>query len=238
MLDAKIDYKFIRIDDMNHNELNQLMIAKRLMHRSDYCGDLKVQWSVAETAEVLKEVSELIGFDEFKAGIENLHAYCENIKRRGLAGSFNIVIVNKCDINVSIFVKLIYKLLSAENLINDHIIISGDLDDAARTQRDNTFLYNIEQKWDNNGDREYLSASKSTRLLQKLAKKRTIYITSMDKTQYELAREVDEFRKIFTHVIELTEPTTDEKLLLLKKDAVRLGVEIDENSIKIVTFLL
>ncbi|MDR0937227.1 MAG: AAA family ATPase [Oscillospiraceae bacterium] len=232
LLDTKIDYTFTAISEMNHTDLNHLKIAKRLMHRSEYNGDLKVMWSVTETPEVLDNVRKLIGFDEFKIGMENLRSYCDNVKRRGVKGNFNIVLVNKCEIDVSIFVNHIYDLLSAEKLINDHIVITGDLDDAARTQRDNTFLFNIEQRWDCNGDRKYLSASKSTRLLQKIAKKKTIYITSMDKTQYELAREVDEFRKIFTHVIELNEPTVDEKLLLLKQDAIRLGVEIDENNIQ------
>jgi hypothetical protein len=217
---------------MNHNQLNQLMIAKRLMHRSDYNGDLTPQWSIADTDEVLTNVKNTIGFDDFKAGIENLYSYCENVNRKGIKGNFNTVFVNHCDIDVSIFVGHIYELFSAEKLINDHIIILGDLDDAARTKRDNSFLFHIDQKWDNSANYEYLSASKSTKLLQKISKRKTIYITSMDKTQYELARETDEFRKIFTHVIELNEPTTDEKLLLLKQDAERHGVEIDEESIK------
>jgi SpoVK/Ycf46/Vps4 family AAA+-type ATPase len=232
LLDTKIDYALVKIEEMNQFTLRQLNIAKRLMHRNDFCGDSTAQWSVVETDEVLNKTHEMIGFSEFKTGIENLRAYCENVRRRGVRGNFNVVLVNKCDIETSAFVNIIYDLLSATKMIEDHIIITGELDDAAQTKRDNAFLYNIEQKWDNSGDCEYLAASKATKLLQKIAKRKTIYVTSMDKTQYELAREVDEFRRVFTHVIELNEPTVDEKLLLLKSDAKRLGVELDEDSIK------
>jgi AAA+ superfamily predicted ATPase len=231
-LETKTEYERLYPEHLKPHELKALRTAKRLMQRNAYCGESAVLWPRLDTLGVLNAADEMIGFGEFKSGLRKLRDYCEAVRLRGAKGVYNVVFLNTGGVEPTPFVRSVYELLSSEGLLDDHCVITGELNDAVRTDKDTAFVYHIDQMWDIDSRNDYRSASKAVRLLQKLAKRNAVYVTSMDRTQYEQAIEVDDFRRVFAHVIELSAPSVDEKWQMLSRDAEKLGVTLDEDGIR------
>lgn len=93
-------------------------------------------------------------------------------------------------------------------------------------------FYFIMENW-NFGDREGfrwgMPQEESFRLL---SRRKNVYITTMDRVQYEKAKELDYFKAFFPHTIEIRDLEREEKVELLKCAAKEYGFAFDAKSFR------
>ena len=191
IFDDEVKTTMIKASEMTPEGLRSLAIAKRLMFLDNCYGEKRSVWSIAEKSRVLQDIDNLVGFSEFKNFVKNLCQYIINTKRLGSKANYNVVLINNCGMDEEIFVDSLYRLYSAEGIIKDAAIITGDLDDALRTERNTPCMYNIAERWDvggNNGS--FFTVTNEAAAFTKLSKRHPIYITSMDKAQFEKAQKI------------------------------------------------
>ena len=117
----------------------------------------------------------------------------------GKRGNYNVVLVNDCGANEFVFSDMLYSLLVGKGIIKDQRIVRGDLDDAVCTSSNTSLFYFIMNLGFGNHDgfRWGIPQEESFRLL---SRRKNIYITTMDRAQYEKAQEFDYFKAFFpTH---------------------------------------
>ena len=206
-------------------------IAKQFMLdiNEHYCGEIKYIWDIKRSADVAAEVDALDSFDDFKLFFNKLQMYCKNVKKRGVIGNYNVALIDECCVDGEKFVNFIYNLYSAENIIKDHCIISGDLSDAMHTKRDTPFLYYIskEEHYGWHDGNFFINANEEISAYLKLSKRNTVYVTIINKAEYEKMRMLDEFRMFFPHIAYLKEPSENEKLVCLSNLAKTYGCSLD-----------
>ena len=108
----------------------------------------------------------------------------------GKRGNYNVVLVNDCGANEFVFSDMLYSLLVSKGIIKDQRIVRGDLDDAVCTSSNTSLFYFIVETWDfgnHDGFRWGMPQEESFRLL---SRRKNIYITTMDRAQYEKAQEL------------------------------------------------
>ncbi|MFB0921139.1 MAG: AAA family ATPase, partial [Oscillospiraceae bacterium] len=233
IFDDEVKTTMIKASEMTPEGLRSLAIAKRLMFLDNCYGEKRSVWSIAEKSRVLQDIDNLVGFSEFKNFVKNLCQYIINTKRLGSKANYNAVLINNCGMDEEIFVDSLYRLYSAEGIIKDAAIITGDLDDALRTERNTPCMYNIAERWDvggNNGS--FFTVTNEAAAFTKLSKRHPIYITSMDKAQFEKAQKLDSFRSMFIHSFEVNDLSVDEKLTYLNRDAKAYGFVLDNESLR------
>ena len=103
-------------------------------------------------------------------------------------------------------------------------IVTGDLGDALRTDRDTPFMSCIAEKWDAGANGSFYKATGQEEALMKLQKRTCIYVTSMDKVQYNKMCHSKAFQALFPHVIYLNDLTKSEKLELLRLETHGYGL--------------
>jgi AAA+ superfamily predicted ATPase len=235
MFEAKVSIEPLDPSDLKSESLCSFNIAKQFMLdiNEHYHGEIKYMWDIKKSAEVAAEVNALDSFDDFKLFFNTLHLYCNNVKKRGVCGIYNVALINECGTDGEKFVNYIYNLYSAEHIIKDHCIISGNLRDAVHTKRDTAFLYYILR--DNQYDwskSNFLDADDEIKAFTTLSKRNTVYVTTMSKAEYARMQMLDEFRMFFTHIGYLKEPSENEKLVCLSNLAKTYGFSLDGASFK------
>lgn len=215
--------------------LDVLPIAKNLM--SAYSGDYirgNVEFRlVSETSkEQLNRMGKITGFSFFKEAFRRIDSLSDRMMELNKSGNYNVVLVNDCGANEFMFSDMLYALLVSKGIIKDQRIVRGDLDDAVRTSANTSLFYFIMENW-NFGDREGfrwgIPQEESFRLL---SRRKNIYITTMDRTQYEKAQEFDYFKAFFPHTVEIKDLREEEKVELLKCAAKEYGFTFDAKSFR------
>jgi AAA+ superfamily predicted ATPase len=210
--------------------------AKALLVNHYIGGTEKLWWECRTVAEVEAEIDALTGFSDFKEAVRKISAYVENLKKTGGRANHNLVLVKNCEMDADFFTELLYSLYCAYGIVVDQMYVEGDLEDAAQSERDTAFFYNISERWPDDGARE-LYITQNERHMSKLTKRKTVYVTSMQKAQYERARELPAFTELFPTTIFLNELTAAEKLEYLKKEAASYGFKLIEDGFKRGEFL-
>lgn len=127
---------------------------------------------------------------------------------------------------------MLYSLLVSKGIIKDQRIVRGDLDDAVCTSSNTSLFYFIVETWDfgnHDGFRWGMPQEESFRLL---SRRKNIYITTMDRAQYEKAQEFDYFKAFFPHTVEIRDLEKEEKVELLKCAAKEYGFGFDAKSFR------
>lgn len=127
---------------------------------------------------------------------------------------------------------MLYSLLVGKGIIKDQRIVRGDLDDAVCTSSNTSLFYFIMETWDfgnHDGFRWGIPQEESFRLL---SRRKNIYITTMDRAQYEKAQEFDYFKAFFPHTVEIKDLKEEEKVELLKCAAKEYGFTFDAKSFR------
>lgn len=233
MLEAEVSVEPVKAPVLKAEEACPFNIAKQFMLNinRNYYGEIDYLWDIKESSAVAEAVNDLYGFGDYKLFFSKLQVYCSNVKKRGIKGNYNVVLVNECCVDSEDFIKYIYYLYSAENIIKDHCIISGDLCDALNTKRDTPFLYFIsELERPSRHFGNFYTNSEQTSGYKRLSKRKTIYVTVISKREYEEMQLLDEFRIFFPHVAHLREPSENEKLVYLSNMAKKHGFFLDEAS--------
>ncbi|MBK5262445.1 MAG: AAA family ATPase, partial [Peptostreptococcaceae bacterium] len=228
LLETSIKLELIEINQMTAVQLSSIKIAKKMMLGDDYmCGMHKVKWIIKSKAEVCENVNSLIGFEDFKLFFKKLCVYIDNVKKSMSKGNYNIVLINNCGADEEMFIKMIYELYISLGVVMDMSIIAGDLDDALRTQKDTPFLYEVNENWNFGGNENRLAVTNVEGSFRKLGKRETIYITTMDKVQYERAKDISSFTTLFIHSVEINDLNQIEKLGYVEQYIKRLGFAIN-----------
>jgi Holliday junction resolvasome RuvABC ATP-dependent DNA helicase subunit len=206
--------------------------AKALLPNQFIRSDTEVsRWQRKSIEEAEAEINNLIGFEEFKKSINGIKHYIENTKLLCKKTNNNIILVKNVDVDVSFLAELIYDFYYAHGIILDPTIAEGDVGDAVNTERNTKFLYNISETW--REDNEQLRhAEYYEKQIRTLLKRKTIYITTMNKKQYEAAKE-SIFTTLFPTAIFLNELSAEEKVACLNKEVKSYGFTlIEDNFVK------
>lgn len=184
------------------------------------------RWSTRTDAAIGQDLTGLIGFTSFKEGLAGLRKYCANIRSSGGRGVYNVVLINNCDAEIEYFTERLFDALSAEGIISDHVIGTGDVDDALISDRTTAHLCRLVDRWDGEIGTYRFGAIPAAEAFRKLAKRSTVYVADMDKAQYEKMCIAPSFRMLFPHAIHLDDLTAPEKLALLCQEALTLGFQV------------
>lgn len=215
----------IAINDISKYRMSLISSAKRLLVNNNYRGDGVLRWTNKSSEEVCDEIKEMVGFTDFKNGISKLCQYIDNAQSLSRA-NYNIVIVKNCEIDEDLFIEHIYNLYISFGVIVDPIWVEGDLEDSNSTERNTGFLYKICENWSDNIS-PWMTITNQQRIFHKLAKRKTIFVTSMDKVQYEKMRDNDAFIALFPHVIYVNDITKSEKIEFIKRELLGYGFLLD-----------
>lgn len=215
-----------------------LPIAKNLMsaYSGDYIrGNAEFRLISETSKEQLNRMGKITGFSFFKEAFRRINSLSDRMMELSKSGNYNVVLVNDCGANEFMFSDMLYALLVSKGIIKDQRIVRGDLDDAVRTSANTSLFYFIMENW-NFGDREGfrwgMPQEESFRLL---SRRKNVYITTMDRVQYEKAKELDYFKAFFPHTIEIKDLEREEKVELLKCAAKEYGFAFDAKVSEIAT---
>lgn len=233
LFEAEVSVEPIKSSVLKAERVCSFDIAKQFMLNINqhFCGEINYIWDIKESAALAEAVDALNGFDDYKLLFSKLQVYCRNVKKKGIRGTYNVALINEWDVDAENFIKYIYYLYSAENIIKDHCVISGDLNDALRTRRDTPFLYFISEKEQHSRhDSNFCNFSEEMNAYKKLSIRNTVYITVISKAEYEKMQLLEEFRMFFPHIAHLKEPSENEKLVYLSNMAEKYGSSLDKAS--------
>lgn len=214
-------------------DMNGLFRAKKLMagkHQWNICGEEESRLNLLTAEEIISEADKLTGFSGYKQFFHSYATYVDNMKRLGMWGHYNVVIVNSCGANENFFVEQLYSLLAAKGIIADQRIIRGDLEDAVKTAPNTAYMYSIQQRWDFGKKDDFFFGLPQESAFHLLERRRNVYVTSMDRQQYEKAMELDYFKLMFTHSMDIKDLTKGEKAELLAQESKLFGFAIDKES--------
>lgn len=212
-----------------------LPVAKNLMstYSGGYIrGNAEFRLILETSKEQLSRTKKMTGFSSFKEAFRRINSLSDRMIERGKRGNYNVVLVNDCGANEFVFSDMLYSLLVGKGIIKDQRIVRGDLDDAVCTSSNTSLFYFIMETWDfgnHDGFRWGIPQEESFRLL---SRRKNIYITTMDRTQYEKAQEFDYFKAFFPHTVEIKDLREEEKVELLKCAAKEYGFTFDAKSFR------
>ena len=215
--------------------LDALPIAKNLMgaYSGGYIrGNAEFRLILETSKEQLSRTKKMTGFSSFKEAFRRINSLSDRMIERGKRGNYNVVLVNDCGANEFVFSDMLYSLLVGKGIIKDQRIVRGDLDDAVCTSSNTSLFYFIMETWDfgnHDGFRWGIPQEESFRLL---SRRKNVYITTMDRVQYEKAKELDYFKAFFPHTIEIKDLEREEKVELLKCAAKEYGFAFDAKSFR------
>lgn len=212
-----------------------LPIAKNLMsaYSGGYIrGNAEFRLILETSKEQLSRTKKMTGFSSFKEAFRRINSLSDRMIELGKRGNYNMVLVNDCGANEFVFSDMLYSLLVGKGIIKDQRIVRGDLDDAVCTSSNTSLFYFIMETWDfgnHDGFRWGIPQEESFRLL---SGRKNVYITTMDRVQYEKAKELDYFKAFFPHTIEIRDLEREEKVELLKCAAKEYGFAFDAKSFR------
>lgn len=215
--------------------LDALPIAKNLMsaYSGGYIrGNAEFRLILETSKEQLSRTKKMTGFSSFKEAFRRINSLSDRMIELGKRGNYNVVLVNDCGANEFVFSDMLYSLLVGKGIIKDQRIVRGDLDDAVCTSSNTSLFYFIMETWDfgnHDGFRWGIPQEESFRLL---SRRKNIYITTMDRAQYEKAQEFDYFKAFFPHTVEIKDLEKEEKVELLKCAAKEYGFGFDAKSFR------
>lgn len=215
--------------------LDALPIAKNLMsaYSGGYIrGNAEFRLILETSKEQLSRTKKMTGFSSFKEAFSRINSLSDRMIELGKRGNYNVVLVNDCGANEFVFSDMLYSLLVSKGIIKDQRIVRGDLDDAVCTSSNTSLFYFIMETWDfgnHDGFRWGIPQEESFRLL---SRRKNIYITTMDRAQYEKAQEFDYFKAFFPHTVEIRDLEKEEKVELLKCAAKEYGFGFDAKSFR------
>lgn len=215
--------------------LDALPIAKNLMsaYSGGYIrGNAEFRLILETSKEQLSRTKKMTGFSSFKEAFRRINSLSDRMIELGKRGNYNVVLVNDCGANEFVFSDMLYSLLVSKGIIKDQRIVRGDLDDAVCTSSNTSLFYFIVETWDfgnHDGFRWGMPQEESFRLL---SRRKNIYITTMDRAQYEKAQEFDYFKAFFPHTVEIRDLEKEEKVELLKCAAKEYGFGFDAKSFR------
>jgi len=238
LFEAPVELWPIQASKMTPDQLRSLKIANKVMYEDGHHScDLRTRWVTKTMSQVKQDAEALIGYDDFKDFFKKLCVYTENVRKTGGKGNYNIVLINNCDADENLFIDLIYELYVCTGIAVDTSFCVGDLDDAMKIPRDTPFVFEIYENWEIGKMTNMFSATTQDVAFRELSKKKTIYITSIDKAQYEKALLIDSFASLFVHAVEIKELSEAEKLEYIRQSATSLGFTIDQKSLENSTLL-
>lgn len=238
LFEAPVSIWPILASKMTPEQLCSLKIAHKVMYENGHHrSDLQTRWVTKSLAQVRQDADALIGYSDFKKFFHSLCTYTENVRKTGGNGNYNIVLINHCDADETLFIDLIYELYVSTGVAVDTSFIVGDLDDAMKIPRDTPFVFQINEEWEIGKTTNLFSATSQDVAFRELSKKKTIYITSMDRKQYEKAQLIDSFVALFGHTAEIKDLCEQEKLEYARQSAAGLGFTIDTPSLQNSTLL-
>jgi len=208
--------------------VRKLAVMKKAMHHTIMRGEERSRWSSKSIEQVIDDAAQIPGFSAFRQGMDRLRRYCGNVQRSGGRGNYNVLIVNECGVDCVPFVDCLFDLLTAENVIYDPRIVTGDLGDAYRTKCDTPLMYCVAEEWGGEFRHRFETATERDAILLDLQKRASIYITVMTKEQFGEMRDNEHFHKLFPHVLFLVEPTREEKKIWLSNEAKIYGFSMAE----------
>ena len=212
-----------------------LPIAKNLMsaYSGGYIrGNAEFRLILETSKEQLSRTKKMTGFSSFKEAFRRINSSSDRMIELGKRGNYNVVLVNDCGANEFVFSDMLYSLLVSKGIIKNQRIVRGDLDDAVCTSSNTSLFYFIMETWDfgnHDGFRWGIPQEESFRLL---SRRKNIYITTMDRAQYEKAQEFDYFKAFFPHTVEIKDLKEEEKVELLKCTAKEYGFTFDAKSFR------
>lgn len=212
-----------------------LPIAKNLMsaYSGGYIrGNAEFRLILETSKEQLSRTKKMTGFSSFKEAFRRINSLSDRMIELGKRGNYNVVLVNDCGANEFVFSDMLYSLLVSKGIIKNQRIVRGDLDDAVCTSSNTSLFYFIMETWDfgnHDGFRWGIPQEESFRLLSRM---KNIYITTMDRAQYEKAQEFDYFKAFFPHTVEIKDLKEEEKVELLKCTAKEYGFTFDAKSFR------
>ena len=215
--------------------LDALPIAKNLMsaYSGGYIrGNAEFRLILETSKEQLSRTKKMTGFSSFKEAFRRINSLSDRMIELGKRGNYNVVLVNDCGANEFVFSDMLYSLLVGKGIVKDQRIVRGDLDDAVCTSSNTSLFYFIMETWDfgnHDGFRWGIPQEESFRLL---SRRKNIYITTMDRAQYEKAQEFDYFKAFFPHTVEIKDLKEEEKVELLKCTAKEYGFTFDAKSFR------
>lgn len=214
---------------------NMLPIVKNLMStcsKDHIRGDAEFRLITETSKEQLIRIEKITGFSSFKEVFHRIDSLSDRMIELSKSGNYNVVLVNDCGANEFMFSDMLYALLVSKGMIKDQRIVRGDLDDAVSTSANTSLFYFIMENWnfgDRGGFRWGMPQEESFRLL---SRRKNIYITTMDRIQYEKAKELDYFKAFFSHIVEIKDLGKEEKVELLKCAAKEYGFAFDTKSFR------
>ena len=201
------------------------LFRKRNINFSDKDG-----WEIIVSLESERSALSKIkncGCAEFAGVVDRMN----NCLRQSRKGSLSCGTVFVCENphDAEKYIKLLKNYLVAKGAVKDFHYVTGDIDDAVKTDRNTAFIYRIDDDYDiGEHSRHFFSADAGD--LWKLLGRKTIYITTMRPEEYSrICDKVSCFETIFPYVVHLEESTTEEKFELVKEEAESYGFTADES---------
>lgn len=210
-----------------------LSVVKRLAFGNGHIrGNESFRLINASESELEREVDRMVGFQDFKKIYHQMSTYIDRMKALGKRGNYNVVLVNECEANSFMFIDMLYGLYTAKGVVTNPQIVQGDLDDAVRSVGNTGFLYSIMESWDFSNSGRVCYGLPQEDSLHELSHRRDVFITRMDRAQFERAKESDAFQSLFGHTVVIRDLERAEKMELLKREAKEYGFSLDTASFR------
>lgn len=170
------------------------------------------------TEQIMEEAASVGGWGCFSDSLARISRRIDN----DVSGRTNLNVAFVAETNdcVEDYVRFLYDFYFARGVVTAPYIYRGDLSDAAASQHGGVFMYVIADDFEGDGGGFIVAGRRdSDDCLRLLRASKNILVAGLTEKSYEAVAGNPLFECVFPTVVRIAEPTAEEKLAFIKKEA-------------------
>ena len=186
-------------------------------------GRLDAALTLKSGERLMEEAAAVCGWGGFCAALKRIARRMDN-DASGKA-NLNVAFVVESDNPAGDYVRVLYDFYFSRGVISSPFICRGDMDDAASSS-DGGFMYVVKDCGIDDDDVVFMGRRGVESCLRRLRSRRCVYAALLAKEEYEALASNPLFECVFPTVVRIAEPSAEEKLAFIRKEAAGYNFEL------------
>ena len=186
-------------------------------------GRLDAALTLKSGERLMEEAAAVCGWGGFCAALKRIARRMDN-DASGKA-NLNVAFVVESDNPAGDYVRVLYDFYFSRGVISSPFICRGDMDDAASSS-DGGFMYVVKDCGIDDDDVVVMGRRGVESCLRRLRSRKCVYAALLTKEEYEALASNPLFECVFPTVVRIAEPSAEEKLAFIRKEAAGYNFEL------------
>ena len=186
-------------------------------------GRLDAALTLKSGERLMEEAAAVCGWGGFCTALKRIARRMDN-DASGKA-NLNVAFVVESDNPAGDYVRVLYDFYFSRGVISSPFICRGDMDDAASSS-DGGFMYVVKDCGIDDDDVVVMGRRGVESCLRRLRSRKCVYAALLTKEEYEALASNPLFECVFPTVVRIAEPSAEEKLAFIRKEAAGYNFEL------------